>query len=269
VSWPLENEATLRLGVFASVLLLVAIWESLRPRRARRETRLWRWTGNFGILVLGTLLLRLALPMGSVAAGLDAQNNQIGLLQELALPEALRIGIAIILLDFLIYVQHWIFHKVPILWRLHQVHHADRDFDVTTALRFHPIEILMSIGIKIGAVYALGAPALAVLFFEILLNAAAMFNHGNTRLPGPVDWLLRLFIVTPDMHRVHHSTLVHETNSNYGFNLPWWDRLFGTYRAQPEAGQEHFTVGLAEYQEQRQSLWWMILLPFRSGGDRH
>lgn len=268
MTWPLQNEAALRLGVFAGVLLLVALWESLRPRRTRRESRLWRWSGNFGILVISTLLLRLVLPMGAVAAGLSAQASEIGLLQQISMPEMLRIALGIVALDLLIYLQHRVFHKVPILWRLHQVHHADRDFDVSTALRFHPIEILMSIGIKIGAVYALGVPAVAVLLFEILLNGAAMFNHGNLRLGPRFDALLRLVLVTPDMHRVHHSTKIDETNSNYGFNLPWWDRIFGTYRKQPSAGQEHFIVGLPEYQEQRQSLWWMLLLPFQKGSDR-
>ncbi len=266
VTSPIEHEAAIRLSVFAGMLVVMVAWESLRPTRKRRVSRAWRWSGNLGIMALSTALLRVALPMSAVAAGHHAQENQLGLLQQIVMPELLRIGVAVLLLDLMIYWQHRVFHKLPMLWRLHKVHHADRDFDATTALRFHPIEILMSMGIKIGAVYALGAPAVAVLAFEVLLNGAALFNHANASLPCRLDSVIRLFVVTPDMHRVHHSTRDSETNSNYGFNLSCWDRLFRTYV--PEAAaKEESTIGLEEFQRDRQGLVWMLLLPFKKSGD--
>jgi sterol desaturase/sphingolipid hydroxylase (fatty acid hydroxylase superfamily) len=263
MEWIFEHEPALRFGIFAGMLTLISSVETLWPRRKRRETRLWRWPGNLGIMAISTLILRLIVPMGAVGAAFAAETYHVGILHWVDLPPALTIVFFNDTATTEIYTQHWVAHNMPILWKLHQVHHADRDFDATTAIRFHPLEILVSIGIKVGAVVVLGAPPLAVLLFEIILNAAALFNHGNTRLPLWLDRILRLFLVTPDMHRVHHSTLMHETNSNYGFNLPWWDYLFGTYRAQPEAGQEGFVVGLPEYQEEKQSLWWLLLLPFR------
>lgn len=252
-----------RLGVFGSLLAVMIVWELGRPLLPLREGRGWRWLSNFSLVMLGTVAVRLLAPIGAVAAAHHASQEELGLLQQLQLADGLRIVIAIIALDLVIYTQHRVFHRVPILWRLHQVHHADRDYDVSTALRFHPLEILISLAIKLGSVYALGAPPLAVLLFEVILNGAAMFNHGNVTLGNRLDRLLRLIIVTPDMHRVHHSVRLEETNSNYGFNLPWWDRLFGTYTAVSKDGKTTLTIGLPEFQSVRMHLGSLLALPFR------
>tara|TARA_R110002096_G_scaffold434832_1_gene658073 strand:- start:61744 stop:62559 length:816 start_codon:yes stop_codon:yes gene_type:complete len=261
--WLLENEAVFRLGVFGSLLLVMLAWELGRPLLRLRNRRGLRWLSNFTLVVLGAAASRVVAPIGAIAAAHHAATNDIGLLNQFDLPVAVHIVVAMIALDFAIYVQHWTFHKVPILWRLHQVHHADRDFDATTALRFHPVEIALSLAIKLGAIYALGAPPLAVLLFEVILNGAAMFNHANISLGDKLDRLTRLVIVTPDMHRVHHSARREETNSNYGFNLPWWDRLFGTYCAVSQDGKTALTIGLPEYQERQMNLWRLLALPFR------
>jgi sterol desaturase/sphingolipid hydroxylase (fatty acid hydroxylase superfamily) len=192
-----------------------------------------------------------------------AQQNGWGLLNNYHLPYWLSVVVGVLMLDLIIYLQHVMFHTVPILWGLHMMHHADLDFDVTTGLRFHPIEIWVSMGIKISAVAVFGASPLSILIFEILLNATSMFNHGNVMLPLGIDRVLRLFVVTPDMHRVHHSVTIRETNSNFGFNFPWWDRLLGTYRAQPAAGHVEMTIGLSQFRDpKRLTLPWMIALPF-------
>src|SRR5204862_1231382 len=195
-----------------------------------------RWASSLGLVVLDTVCVRFVYPAGAVGVALLAQERSWGLFNNWAVPAWLSVGLAVVALDFAIYLQHVTFHAVPLLWRLHMVHHADLDFDVTTGVRFHPLEILLSLGIKAGTVVLLGVPALAVLLFEVLLNATSLFNHGNVQLPAWLDRVLRLLVVTPEMHRVHHSTLPHETNSNFGFNLPWWDYLLGTYRAQPARG---------------------------------
>ncbi|MEW5881797.1 MAG: sterol desaturase family protein [Pseudomonadota bacterium] len=239
-----EHEAALRLAAFAGVFAAVALWEWLAPRRRARFARARRWPHNLALLVLDALVVRLLAPGAAIAVALAGETHGWGLLNAVALPAWAELLIAVVLLDLAIYFQHVVFHAVPALWRLHRVHHADPDFDVTTGTRFHPLEILLSLGIKCAAVSAIGAPAVAVLLFEIVLNATAMFNHANARLPAGVDRWLRWLVVTPDMHRVHHSTLPLETNSNFGFNVPWWDRLFGTYRAQPVAGHEAMTIGI-------------------------
>ncbi len=262
-NWILQNEPAFRLGVFGILLASMMLWERSRPVLALREGRGLRWLTNFGLVVLGAAAARLAAPIGAMAAALHASQEEIGLLYLVKIPTALHIVLAMVALDFIIYVQHWVFHKVPVLWRLHRVHHADRDYDVSTALRFHPIEILLSLAVKVGSIYALGAPAIAVILFEVILNGAAMFNHGNVSLGSRFDAVMRLFIVTPDMHRVHHSIRKNETNSNYGFNLPWWDRLFGTYISCSEDGKTGLTIGLHEYQEKRRGLWALLLLPLR------
>jgi sterol desaturase/sphingolipid hydroxylase (fatty acid hydroxylase superfamily) len=202
--------------------------------------------------------------MGAIGVALAATTHGWGLLNNVDLPGWLAVMLCVVMLDLLIYLQHVLFHALPILWRLHLVHHADLDVDATTGVRFHPLEVLLSLGIKIGAVVLLGVPALSVLLFEILLNATSIFNHGNVRLPGWLDRILRLIVVTPEMHRIHHSILSRETNSNFGFNLPWWDYLFGTYRFRPAAGHERMTVGLERYRDKRRAdqLHWMLLLPF-------
>jgi sterol desaturase/sphingolipid hydroxylase (fatty acid hydroxylase superfamily) len=245
-------------------LFLMAVWELLAPRRRLTLSRPVRWLSNLGLVVLDNLAVRLLVPAGAVGAALLAEQHGWGLFHNLLLPEWLVVVLSVVALDLVIYLQHVVFHAVPLLWRLHMVHHADLDFDVTTGVRFHTLEILLSLGIKLVAVVLLGAPAVAVLIFEVLLNATSMFSHGNVRLPARLDRLLRLVLVTPDMHRVHHSTDPRETNSNFGFNLPWWDYLFGTYRARPAAGLDGMTIGLEQYRDARRAdrLHWMLLLPF-------
>jgi sterol desaturase/sphingolipid hydroxylase (fatty acid hydroxylase superfamily) len=259
----MEFEPAVRLGSFLGIFALMAAWEILAPRRRLAVSKSLRWLSNIGLVVLNTLALRVILPGAAVGMALLANTHGWGLLNSLALPAWVSVVLAVMALDLAIYLQRVMFHAVPALWRLHMVHHADLDFDVTTGARFHTIEIILSMGIKMGVVAALGPPAVAVVLFEILLNATAMFNHGNVRLPVTLDRYLRLLVVTPDMHRVHHSVVPRETNSNFGFNLPWWDRLFGTYRAQPAAGHEGMTIGLSQFRDvQVTRLHWMLLLPF-------
>ena len=262
----MEHDLLWRLGVFLGLFALFATLEALAPRRARSQPRSARWFTNLSIVVLDTLALRalaIALPLLAVGAAVDAGRMGWGLFNALDWPLWLEVVLAILILDLAIWAQHLVTHKVPILWRFHRVHHADRDFDVTTALRFHPVEILASMLLKIGLVYLLGPAALAVLLFEIILNGTAMFNHSNLRLPLWLDRVVRLVLVTPDMHRVHHSIHRHEHDSNYGFALSVWDRIFRTYRPKPEAGHDLMTVGL-EWQDERPSrLGWALMLPFR------
>ncbi|MEQ1888510.1 MAG: sterol desaturase family protein [Alphaproteobacteria bacterium] len=263
IGWLIANEPVFRLACSAGIFALFAAWEELSPRRARMLGRWKRWPGNLGIAVLNTVLARLVFPMAAVGFAAFAAANNWGLLPLLMLPAPAVIIFAIIALDLAIYFQHVLFHAVPSLWRLHRMHHADLDFDVTTGSRFHPLEILLSMGIKLLIIAALGAPAVAVLIFEVLLNGASTFNHANLKLPAGADRILRLFIVTPDMHRVHHSISVAETNSNFGFNVPWWDHLFGTYRAQPALGHEAMTIGIGQFGAARdQRLDRMLIQPF-------
>ena len=265
----LELEAPLRLGIFAGLFALVALWEWRAPRRSCKWARRRRWPGNLGVALLSTLLLRLVTPAAAVGAALLAAERGWGLFQQLELPPGVAFVASVLLLDLLIYFQHRVFHRVPLLWRLHRMHHSDPDFDVSTAVRFHPLEILLSMGIKMAAVLLLGAPATAVLVFELLLNATSVFNHGNLRLPEGVDRWLRLLIVTPDMHRVHHSVRHEETDSNFGFSIPWWDRLFGSYRAQPADGHEAMRIGLIEFSgESEIRLGEMLLQPLRNAPAR-
>jgi len=264
----LAHEPLIRLAAFTGILAAMALWEWLSPRRNQEIGRTRRWPSNLGIVALDTVLVRLVYPAAAVGTALLAEARGWGLFQALEAPAWLAIAASVILLDLAIYLQHVLFHAVPVLWRLHRMHHADLEFDVTTGLRFHPIEILLSMGIKLGVVAALGTPAVAVLIFEVLLNATSMFNHGNVRLPARIDRALRWIVVTPEMHRVHHSVVPRETNSNFGFNLPWWDRLFGTYRAQPAAGHERMTIGIAQFREPSElRLDRMLIQPFR-GDDR-
>src|SRR6266849_7440550 len=239
----LAGEWWIRLGIAAGVFAAMAGWEVVAPRRSQAIGRWLRWPNNLGILIVDTIILRLLFPTAILGLALGGQERGWGLLNNLPLPRWIAVIVAVIVLDLAIYFQHVLFHAVPALWRLHRMHHADLEFDVTTGVRFHPVEIVLSMMIKLGVVLALGAPALAVLIFEVLLNATSMFNHGNVLLPQPIDRVLRMIVVTPEMHRVHHSIEPPETNSNFGFNLPWWDRLFDTYRAQPAAGQAGMTIG--------------------------
>ncbi len=260
----LANEPTIRLSFFLGTFAVMALWEVFAPRRKRDHTRLVRWTNNLGIVFFNTAVLRVAIPTAAVGLALIAQENGWGLLNLYDLPFWVAFTAAVLILDFSIYLQHVMFHAVPALWRLHRMHHTDLDFDVTTGARFHPIEIILSMIIKLTVVAALGPPAVAVLVFEIVLNATSMFNHGNVKIPLGLDRLLRLVIVTPDMHRVHHSVVPDETNSNFGFNVPWWDRLFGTYRAQPAEGHEGMIIGVDQFRKPR-DLWLdlMLIQPFR------
>jgi sterol desaturase/sphingolipid hydroxylase (fatty acid hydroxylase superfamily) len=263
----MEHESLIRLGFFSGILLVMMLWEFLAPRRPLSVGRS-RWIGNLGVTVIGTLAVRFAAPVLPVALAEVAARRGWGIISQLSLPEWAAIGAGIIALDLVIYIQHVMFHALPSLWRLHMMHHADLDIDTTTGLRFHPLEILISLFIKLGAVALLGVPAVGVIAFEIILNGMAMFNHGNVRMPLAVDAVLRLFVVTPDMHRVHHSVVIRETNSNFGFNLSFWDRLFGTYRAQPGAGHLDMTIGVSHLREAKwKNLFWMLALPFiRRGG---
>jgi sterol desaturase/sphingolipid hydroxylase (fatty acid hydroxylase superfamily) len=262
----LPYEIPIRLAAFAGVLAAMAAWELWAPRRRQVAERPLRWSSNLGIVVLDTVLVRILVPTTAVGIALVAEERGWGLFHAFAVPTWIAVVLAIVILDLAIYLQHVLFHAVPVLWRLHRMHHADLAFDVTTGVRFHPVEILLSMLIKLAVVAALGAPALAVLLFEVLLNATSMFSHGNVRVPERFERVLRFIVVTPDMHRVHHSIETPETNSNFGFNLPWWDRMFGTYRPEPLAGHEAMTIGIQQFRTRSDlRLDRMLLQPFREG----
>jgi len=262
----LGHEPLVRLTAFASVFTVMALWEALAPRRRQAVTRAQRWPSNLGIVALDALIVRILFPTTAVGLALLAETKGWGLFHAFSLPWWVAIVLGVVLLDLAIYLQHVLVHAVPALWRLHRMHHADLEFDVTTGARFHPIEILLSMMLKMMVITALGAPAVAVLVFEVLLNATAMFNHSNVRIPQALDRAIRLIVVTPDMHRIHHSVAPRETNSNFGFNLSLWDRLFGTYRAEPAAGQEAMTIGIHQFRDPaEQRLDRMLTQPFRDG----
>lgn len=266
----LQAEPLIRLAFFAAILAAMGLWEALAPRRKAGLPRSRRWPGNLGIAVLNTLVIRIVFPAAAVGYALVNETRGWGILNALPLPPWIEVLIAILVLDLAIYLQHVLFHSVPLLWRLHRMHHADLDFDVTTGVRFHPIEMVISMIIKLAVVTALGAPALAVLVFEVLLNATSLFNHGNVRIPLPLDKFLRWLVVTPDMHRVHHSWHPDETNSNFGFNLPWWDRLLGTYGDQPRGGHEQMTIGINLFRDPAwERLDRMLVQPFIGPADSY
>ena len=266
----LAQEPAIRLTAFLAVLIAAAGWEAVAPRRPRGYSRWQRWPSNFAIVVLNTALLRLLFPAAAVGLALLAQDKGWGLFNAHPVPPWLAFAATVALMDLAIYLQHVLVHAVPALWRLHRMHHADQDFDVTTGARFHPIEILLSMTLKLAVVSALGAPPAAVVLFEVLLNATAMFNHANAGLAPGLDRWIRLIVVTPDMHRVHHSIVAAETNSNFGFNLPWWDRLFGTYRAQPRAGHQAMTIGIEQFRTAAdQRLDRMLIQPFAGGAGSY
>lgn len=244
-----DHELALRLGAFGAVLAVLAAWEAFAPRRRQAIARGRRWPANLGVAILSAVAVRLLFPVAAVAVALIAEQRGWGLLGWIDLAPWVEVVIAFVALDLLIYAQHVLFHRLPALWRLHRMHHSDLELDVTTGVRFHPLEIVLSMLIKIGAVALIGAPAAAVLIFEVVLNAASMFNHANIGLGARTEPLLRLMLVTPEMHQVHHSIVRPETDSNFGFCLPWWDRLFGTYRDRPEAGLAAMTIGLAAFRE--------------------
>lgn len=263
--WLLQHEVEMRLSFFFGVFLLMASWEWLKPCHSQRYGRLLRWSNNLGLVFLNSFLLRILFPAAAVGVALYAEEKGVGLFHQLPIPGLISTLLVVVLLDLLIYLQHVVFHKVPLLWRLHRVHHADPDYDVTTGARFHPIEIILSMLIKFVAILLLGPSAVAVIIFEVLLNASAMFNHANIRLPATLDQLLRWIVVTPDMHRVHHSQIRTETDSNYGFALSCWDRLFRTYRVQPQKGHLEMDIGVRGLQGAKQICWLpgILLLPFK------
>ncbi|MCB1752173.1 MAG: sterol desaturase family protein [Gammaproteobacteria bacterium] len=269
-SWIIGHELPIRLSLFCGFFALIAAWEILRPRRQLTVSKRLRWTNNLGLLLLNAIALRLLFPAAAAGMAMLSQQQGWGLLNHYTLPLTLSVAVAVIALDFVIYLQHVMFHALPILWRLHRVHHADLDYDVTTGNRFHTLEIILSMLIKFAAIAVLGPPVVAVVIFEVVLNATAMFNHGNIYLPEKIDRYLRLLLVTPDMHRIHHSVQAPLTNSNFGFSLPWWDRLFGTYVAQPPEGHTEMKIGLDGFRDPRQveRLPGMLMLPFaRQSGD--
>jgi len=259
------HEAAIRLGFFLGIFALVALWEVLAPRRALTGSKTMRWANNLALVALNTLLLRLLFPAAAVGMAAIATKNSWGLLNYFEAPLWIAVPAAVIAMDFVIWLQHVMVHAIPALWRLHRVHHADLDYDLTTGARFHPIEIILSMLIKFAAIMVLGPPVVAVILFEVILNGMAMFNHGNVRLPAGLDRALRWIVVTPDMHRVHHSVEDDEANSNFGFNLSCWDRLFGTYRDQPRGGHEGMTIGIHKYRDPREVSWLpgLLTLPFR------
>lgn len=260
------SEPSIRLGIFAAVFGGLALWEFLDPWREAKQGRRVRWPANLGIFALDIVVARIVFPASAVGAAIWAQNAGFGLSHWLGLP-TLAAGVAgFILLDLLIYAQHVAFHKAPLLWRIHRMHHADTELDVTSGFRFHPIEIVASLFIKAGAIVLLGVPPMAVLAFEIVLNGMALYNHSNVRVPARVERALRWVLVTPEMHVIHHSTARRETDSNFGFNLAWWDRLFGTYSHRPKDGYEAMTIGLDEFRDRsEQSLPRLLTQPFRKG----
>jgi len=259
----LNNMTLIRLGCFLAVFIGMILWERLAPRRPLKYSRLNRWPGNLGLTVFNSIVVYLVFPAAAVGVAVYGEQKGWGFLQTVYLPVWGKGFAAIILLDLIIYTQHVLFHKIPFLWRIHRMHHTDLDVDVTTGTRFHPVEILLSMGIKIGAVAAIGAPAWSVVVFEVMLNGTSMFNHSDIYISRQVDSMLRLLVVTPDMHRVHHSVIIKETNSNFGFNFPWWDRIFSTYRAQPRQGHTDMILGLANYQDPKWlNFHWMLLVPF-------
>jgi len=262
----LLSEAFLRVAAFLAVFGTMAAWEVLAPRREAHRLKGRRWRTNLLVLAADAVVLRVLFPTAAVGAALLAERAGLGLFHTVAAPGWLAGLVSFVALDFAVWLEHVASHKLPVLWRLHRVHHADLDCDVTTGLRFHPLEILLSMAWKWAVILALGAPALAVLVFEIVLNGASMFNHSNARLPPAADRILRRAVVTPDMHRIHHSVRRRETDSNYGFNLSVWDRAFGTYTEAPEGGHERMRIGLQDHQDDAPAgLLWSLLFPFRRG----
>lgn len=266
----MSEETTIRIVFFLGIFLLIALGEIIVPRRHLTVSKTIRWFTNLRIIFINPIIVHILFPVMPISFALIARENGWGLMNNYYLPFWLKVMIGIVVLDLIIYFQHVMFHAIPILWRVHMVHHTDLDFDVTTGLRFHPIEIIISMCIKLAAIVVIGPPAHAVLIFEVILNGTAMFNHSNMRLSLFLDRVLRLFVVTPDMHRVHHSVIIRETNSNFGFNLPWWDRLFGTYRSQPAAGHDAMVIGVSQHRDtKRLTFSRLLIFPFirKSGVD--
>jgi len=260
----MENEAYIRLGFFFGIFMIMAMYEVIAPKRKLTTSKKLRWFTNLSITFLNSLLLRWLFPVLAIGIAYMAEEKGLGILNKVELPKVISILIAVLFLDFIIYVQHYAFHVLHHPWKLHMMHHTDLDLDVTSGARFHPVEIMLSMCIKVSVVLFIGAPPVAVLIFEVLLNATAMFNHSNVNIPVNIDRILRLFVVTPDMHRVHHSVIIRETNSNYGFNFPWWDRIFGTYNDQPVKGHYDMTIGLANFRDLKPLVFpKLLMIPFQ------
>lgn len=258
-----NNELFIRLGFFFGILIIMFLWELMAPRRPLTTSKIKRWIANLGLVFIDSLAVRVIFPTALVGFAFLTQQRGWGIFNQFEIPNELKVIFSVLILDLAIYLQHILFHVIPLLWRLHMVHHTDMDIDTTTGVRFHPIEIVLSMGIKMIVVVLTGPPPIAVVIFEVLLNGTSMFNHGNVRYPQNIDSILRLLVVTPEMHRVHHSTIRWESNSNLGFNFPWWDRLFGTYRPQPAQGHLEMTIGLDQYKEPKKlTLPWLLVLPF-------
>jgi len=259
-----QNEPAIRLGFFFGIFILMAVWELLAPRKALTISKALRWSNNIGLVFINTIILRLLFPAGAIGVAAFVVNNGWGLLNYYSLSPAIAVLLSVVAMDFVIYLQHVMVHAIPLLWRLHRVHHADLDFDLTTGSRFHSLEIILSMLIKFATIIVIGPPIIAVVIFEVTLNGMAMFNHANVKLPLTLDRILRLIVVTPDMHRVHHSIEENEANSNYGFNLAIWDRIFGTYIDQPRAGHEGMTIGIHQPRDPKQVtlLPGMLAMPF-------
>jgi len=260
----IKHEIAIRLGFFFGILVVMALWELAAPRRGLTVSKVFRWINNLGVVILNSFLLRLIFPTATVGVAVFVQGNRCGLFNHFRLPYWIAVVISVVATDFFIYLQHVMFHAIPVFWRIHRMHHADLDFDVTTGIRFHPIEIILSLLIKFAVIVMLGPPVAAVIMFEVILNATSMFNHSNVRMPLMIDRVLRWFIVTPDMHRVHHSVEDYETNTNFGFNLPWWDCLLGTYCDQPRMGHKDMTIGLRDFRDTKRCLMLhgMLAIPF-------
>ncbi|NQZ04590.1 sterol desaturase family protein [Idiomarina sp.] len=258
-------EAWIRLSVFVAVLALMLVWEAKRPKRSGRVNRWHRWRSHLGLIVTSSVLMRLVVPLGLTGIALWASEHGWGGFNQFELPLWLAVMVSMIALDLVLYWQHRLFHRVPWLWRLHRVHHADPDFDVTTGVRFHPIEMILSLAIKAATILMLGAPAAAVIIFEIILNACSLFNHGNVQLPAKLETGVRKVLITQELHRIHHSSVKRETNSNYGFSVVWWDWLFGSYTDQPHAGSDNVDIGLREFREEQRNtpFWTLLALPFK------
>jgi len=259
----IDNELFVRLGFFFGVFFAMATWEIISPRRSLNQSKSIRWFHNLTVTALNSILVRFIFPTAAVGIALLSTERRWGLFNNLRIPQLTSGVLAILILDLAIYIQHALFHKISVFWRLHKMHHTDLDVDVTTGTRFHPIEIILSMAIKMLVVVIIGAPVWSVVAFEVLLNATSMFNHSNVFINRRIDRILRLFVVTPDMHRVHHSVIIIETDSNFGFNLPWWDRIFHTYRDQPVSGHTSMPLGLANYRDKKWlTLPWMLMVPF-------
>ena len=258
-----DNELAVRLGCFIAIFIAMGIWETLAPRRTLTASKRLRWDNNLAITLLNSVIIRIIFPAAAVGMAFMSEWSGWGIFNMLRVPSLPAGILSLLILDLTIYTQHLLFHRIKIFWLLHRMHHTDLDIDVTTGTRFHPLEILLSMELKIVTVVLIGAPAWSVLLFGILLNATSMFNHSNVRMPANVDRILRRIVVTPDMHRVHHSIIADEMNSNFGFNFPWWDRLFGTYRDQPVMGHDAMIIGLANFLDTKYlKLPWMLAVPF-------